>query len=62
MEWITIILANWDTIALAVGGAASGIIALASLIVRLTPTKKDDEAMSKVMGIINLIALNKKPK
>lgn len=58
MEWLALVIANWETVLL-IGTSA---VTIASAIVKLTPTKKDDEVLSKVMGIINLIALNKKPK
>jgi hypothetical protein len=53
MEWI---IANYDSLIL-IGTSA---VTLASLIVKLTPTKKDDEAMGKLMRFINLIAMSKK--
>lgn len=55
MEWV---IQNWDNIALIV----TSIVTAASIVVRLTPTKRDDEALGKVMRILNFIAINKKPK
>lgn len=55
---IEFLVANWDSIFL----AATSVVTAASIIVKLTPTKRDDEAMGKIMGFVNLIALNKKPK
>jgi hypothetical protein len=53
MEWI---LANWDSILQAFAAA----IALASLIVRLTPTLKDDNVFLPIVKFIGkYVALNK---
>ena len=38
------------------------IITLGSIIVRLTPSKKDDEIMGRILKIIETISLNKKGK
>lgn len=51
MEWI---VANWQGILAAV----TGIIAAASAIAALTPTPKDDAILSKIRGLIDLLALN----
>ena len=50
------IINNWEHI-LAIG---TSLVTAASIVVRLTPTKKDDEAMGKVMKILNLVAINPK--
>lgn len=51
--WIT---ANWaDVLAI-----ITGIITVASIIVKLTPTVKDDAALAWVMKIFETLALNKK--
>lgn len=49
---------NWETLVLIV----TTIVTLASLIVKLTPSPKDDEAVGKIMAIINALALNKPVK
>jgi len=55
MEWI---IANWDNVLIIV----SGIITTASVIVKLTPTPKDDAILSKVAKFLEVIALNKSKK
>ncbi len=55
MEWI---LANWESILIIVSGA----ISVASVIVKLTPTPKDDAILSKVVKFLEVIALNKPKK
>ena len=51
MEWI---VANWQGVLAAV----TGVIAAASAIAALTPTPKDDAILSKIRGLIDLLALN----
>lgn len=51
MEWI---MENWQGILAAV----TGVIAAASAIAALTPTPKDDAILSKIRGLIDLLALN----
>ena len=55
MEWI---IANWESILLII----SGVISVASIIVKLTPTPKDDAILSKVAKFLEVIALNKSKK
>lgn len=50
MEWIQ---TNWKDI-LAVLGAAVG---LATAIVKLTPTQKDDNALQKVIKVLSALSL-----
>jgi hypothetical protein len=50
MEWIT---TNWKDI-LAVIGAA---VALATAVVKLTPTLKDDNALAKVIKVLSALSL-----
>lgn len=38
----------------------SGVITVASVIVKLTPGKQDDEAVGKAQRFIELLALNKR--
>lgn len=38
----------------------TGIVFVASLIVKLTPTPKDDEVVGKIMSIVEKLALNKR--
>jgi hypothetical protein len=53
---IDYLTANWAEILLIV----TSIHAAASVIVKLTPTPKDDEALAKIMKLFEAIALNKK--
>ena len=52
MEWI---LANWDSVLLIISGVISG----ASVIVKLTPTPKDDAILAKVVSFLEILSLNK---
>ena len=53
MEWL---IENWDKILLALTSIVTG----ASIIARLTPTKKDDKVIEAIMKLINVIAINPK--
>lgn len=53
MEWI---IANWESILIIVSRA----ISVASVIVKLTPTPKDDAILSKVIAFLKILSLNKK--
>ena len=53
MEWI---IANWDNVLLII----SGVISIASIIVKLTPTPKDDAFLAKVISFLKVLSLNKK--
>jgi hypothetical protein len=48
--------ANWNTIALVI----TGVISVASIIVKVTPTKRDDEALAKVLKVLAFFALTPK--
>lgn len=50
MEWIT---TNWTDI-LAVFGA---VVGLATAIVKLTPTQKDDNVLAKVIKVLSALSL-----
>jgi hypothetical protein len=50
------IIEHWKDIVAIITSLVTG----ASIVVRLTPTKKDDEALGKVMKILNLVAINPK--
>jgi hypothetical protein len=52
MLWIQ---ENWEILV----GIVTGVVTVASLIVKLTPTPKDDDFIAKIMAIINALALNK---
>lgn len=53
LNWV---IANWESLVLII----TSLVTVASIIVKLTPTPKDDEFLGKILKIISLIALNKK--
>jgi hypothetical protein len=53
MEWLQ---THWKDVV----DIVTYIIAAASVIVRLTPTPKDNAALDKVVKFLEMIALNKK--
>ena len=55
MEWIT---ENWVNITAIVGG----VVTLASIIVKITPSTTDDEWLAKIVKVLNALALNPKAK
>jgi len=55
MEWLE---ANWVNLVAIVGG----IVTSASLIVKMTPTQKDDAILAKVIAFLKVVALYKKDK
>lgn len=50
MEWIT---AHWKDILAVIGG----VVTVASLIVKLTPTQKDDTFLAKVIKVLSALGL-----
>lgn len=48
---IDFVQGNWDTIL----EVFAAVVALASVIVRLTPTPKDDEWLAKVLGFLSFL-------
>jgi Na+-transporting NADH:ubiquinone oxidoreductase subunit NqrC len=50
MSWIT---EHWKDILAIIGG----IVTLASLIVKLTPTQKDDNILAKIIKILSIIGI-----
>lgn len=50
MEWL---INNWDTIIAAFGA----FVAFASVVVKLTPTKKDEEILAKLIKILEPLSL-----
>lgn len=50
MEWIQ---AHWKDILAIIGG----VVTVASLIVKLTPTKKDDSVLAKIIKILAVLGL-----
>ena len=55
-EFFSFFQAHWDELLLIIGT----VVTLASLIVKLTPTPKDDEVLAKVIKFLDVIALNPK--
>lgn len=55
MDWLT---AHWDDVL----GILTGVVTVASLVVKLTPTPKDDKAVAKVWKLLDTLALNPKQK
>lgn len=53
MQWI---IDNWTVVVQIV----TGIVTVASLIVKLTPTQRDDVVLAKVLQLLNVLALNPK--
>jgi len=55
IEWIQ---TNW----LELFAAVTGVVTVASIIVKLTPTPKDDAILAKVIAFLKVIGLQKKDK
>ena len=54
MEWL---IANWVDITAIIGG----VVFVASIIAKLTPTEVDDNIVGKVIILLDKLALNNKP-
>ena len=54
MNWI---IANWESVMAIV----AGVISVASVIAKLTPTETDNVIVGKLLQIIDLLAINNKP-
>ena len=50
MEWIT---QHWKDVLAVIGG----VVTVASIIVKLTPTQKDDNVLSKIITILAALSL-----
>ena len=55
---INFIVDHWDEILLAI----TSIVTAASIIVKLTPSEKDDKVVSRIIKFLNAIAINPKGK
>lgn len=53
MDWL---LEHWDSILTAI----AGVVTVASVVVKLTPTPKDNEVLAKVRKILEKLALTPK--
>lgn len=50
MEWIT---AHWKDVLAVIGG----VVSVCSLIVKLTPTQKDDTVLAKIIKILAVLGI-----
>lgn len=53
MEIITWLKANWDSVLAIIGG----IVSVATIIVKLTPTQKDDNALATFIRVLSIFSL-----
>ena len=53
MEIITWLKANWESILAIIGG----VVSVATVIVKLTPTQKDDNALATLIRILSVFSL-----
>lgn len=53
MEIITWLKANWDSILAIIGG----VVSVATVIVKITPTQKDDNALATLIRILSVFSL-----
>ena len=53
MEIITWLKANWDSILAVIGG----VVSVATIIVKLTPTQKDDNVLATIIKILSIFSL-----
>ena len=54
-DWL---ISNWEGILILI----SAIVTISSIIVKWTPTPKDDKILAKVLKFLELLSLNKKVK
>lgn len=52
IAWVTV---NWVNIL----GIISGIITVASILVKLTPNQEDDKVLAKIIAFLKILSLNK---
>ena len=53
MEIITWLKMNWDSVLAIIGG----VVSVATIIVKLTPTQKDDNALATLIKILAIFSL-----
>ena len=53
MEIITWLKMNWDSILAIIGG----VVSVATIIVKLTPTQKDDNALATLIRVLAIFSL-----
>jgi len=56
MEWITWVIEHKTEMTAVIGGA----VTFASIIVKLTPTETDNIWLAKIVGWLNVLAINPK--
>ena len=54
MEWI---IANWESVVAII----TGIVTVASIIAKITPTETDDKVVGFLLKFVDLLAINNKP-
>lgn len=53
MEIITWLKANWESILAIIGG----VVSVATIIVKLTPTQKDDNVLATIIRVLSIFSL-----
>ena len=53
MEIITWLKMNWDSVLAIIGG----VVSVATIIVKLTPTQKDDNALATLIRVLSIFSL-----
>ena len=53
MEIITWLKMNWDSVLAIIGG----VVSVATIIVKLTPTQKDDNVLATIIKILSIFSL-----
>lgn len=53
MEIITWLKTNWDSVLAIIGG----VVSVATIIVKLTPTQKDDYALATLIRLLSVFSL-----
>lgn len=53
MEIITWLKMNWDSVLAIIGG----VVSVATIIVKLTPTQKDDNALATLIRVLAIFSL-----
>ncbi len=52
VKWLAV---NWSNILLAI----TSLVTAASIIVKITPSQKDDAILAKIIAVLKIISLNK---
>ena len=51
------LLNNWDSVI----SILTGVVAVASIVAKLTPTETDDALIARILKIVDFLAINNKP-